>query len=497
MKSEKKTTTETQESQKSLGKLVNIMVVEELRKEKEIFPEAGLFGDENGEEESIKGALTEAEIVNRIIENYHLEQAELMEDRKEQKGKKQNSRQQAIRGQVRRALEVLSNMEEYLDVSRDGDSAPNLLKKHYGVEVLETEKRKKYYRLGHVNRPEHYRFEDKELRALMYITRGNPSISGEQAYNLIVKLWNHGTKAFQKEIKEQYIGADFRRENRDWENEFIHLDYVMDNVTLLLEVIQHNVQKKQNANQVVEFRFFAYDETLKLKSSETILGKEEKKRIATPLKVFQDQGRFYAFVATKNWNPKTQEEKPWIFLTYRVDLMVDLQKKTKKAGQEQVYIPTKEQKEELRWGNIKKYRNMSFSSEVKEITFLFPRERITRIVDDFGVNKRNVKIRRFTEEERKRGRAVVKYKDGDVQVEREVPVFYEEVTEKPKEKEQNGNQKKDTTERIEYVLCTLWCTEFGFIDWAMEYSEYATVLAPQTLVKKIQERVQRLVEKYS
>lgn len=95
---------------------------------------------------------------------------------------------------------------------------------------------------------------------------------------------------------------------------------------------------------------------------------------------------------------------------------------------------------------------MSFSSETEEIQFLFLRERITAIVDSFGRKKTDVKITGFQEAERKRGKAMVKLKEG----EREIAVFDEEGKER--------------------VLCKVNCTEFGFLNWVMQYTDFALVL---------------------
>ena len=448
-------------SQKSLGKLINIMILDFLME----YPEG----------------LTEAEITSKIIEEYGLEEVGYEErlDKKVVSGKKESEKsgsdiRQTIRGQVRRALEALCNIEEYLDIGKDGAAKAVNFMKQYGLEVVDTRKTDKiqhgkFYRLClWENKTQKHKLTDEELRTLMFHIRGNQSVNGKQTSGILEKLWQQGSYDLRQEIKASFIGKDFLSVNdADWDKEFIAEDYVMENVSLLLKVIQENEKREKSRNEkpnlAIEFEFCAYDEHLQLCPSEEILGRTRKRRIVTPLKVFQDEGRFYVYVAAKNYNNK-EKEKPWTFWTYRVDLMGDM--KIKKG--EKVYIPREEQKEELRFGNVKKYLNMSFSSEVQEFQFLFFRERITAIVDTFGRKKSDVKIIRFSDEERKRGKAVVKLKEG----EREVPVF-----------EQEGNERK------EWVLCKVNCTEFGFVNWVMQYLDYAMVLEPQSVLKKIEDRI--------
>ena len=104
----------------------------------------------------------------------------------------------------------------------------------------------------------------------------------------------------------------------------------MENVSLLLQVIQENYRRERSGKEppehMVEFEFYAYDEHLQLRPSEEILEKKGKRRIVTPLKVFQDMGRFFVYVATEN--ARKEEVRPWIFLTYRVDLMRDMEIKS-------------------------------------------------------------------------------------------------------------------------------------------------------------------------
>ena len=284
-----------------------------------------------------------------------------------------------------------------------------------------------------------------------------------------------GSYGFRQEMKSSFVGEDFLSvKDSQWDSEFLSQDYVMENVSLLLQVIQENYRreksKKETPEYVVEFGFYAYDERLCLRPSEEILEKNVKRRIVTPLKVFQDMGRFYVYVAARNTRIKNEES--WIFLTYRVDLMCNLVIKNRKEAREPVYVPSLEQREELRYGNIKKYLNMSFSSEIQEIQFLFFRERITAIVDSFGRKSSNVKISRFHKEERMKGLAVVKLKEGT----REIAVFDEEGKER--------------------VLCKVQCTAFGFLNWVMQYGDYALVLEPQSIVEQIKKKIELLMGRY-
>ena len=423
--------------------------------------------------------LTEAEIISKIIEGYGLEEVGYEERLTKidvsckESVKSGSDIRQTVRGQVRRALEALCNIEEYLDIGKGGAAKAVTFLEHYGVKIVDTRKTEyiqhgKFYRLcSWENKTMKHKLSDDELRTILFYIRGNWSVNGTQTSGILEKLWQQGSYEFRQEIKASFIGEDFLSVNdADWDKEFIAEDYVMENVSCLLKVIQENGKREKSKNEkpnlAVEFEFCAYDEHLQLCSSEEILGKERKRRVVTPLKVFQDEGRFYVYVAAPNYQKK--KEKPWIFLTYRVDLMNDM--KIKKS--EKVYIPSKEQKQELRFGNIKKYLNMSFSSELQEVQFLFFRERITAIVDTFGRKKEDVKIIRFSEEERKRGKAVVKLKEG----EREVAVF-----------EQEGDERK------ERVLCKVNCTEFGFVNWVMRYLDYALVLEPQSVVEKIEDKI--------
>lgn len=444
-------------SKKSLGKLINIMILDFLMK----YPEG----------------LSEAEIINKIIEEYGLEEASYEERlkkeidlTKEVSLKSGSDLRQTVRGQVRRALAALCNIGDYLDLEKEGVTGAVTFWKQYGVKVVDERQTDqiqhgKFYKLRSAeNAANKYKLSDEELRTLMFHIRSNQFVNGAQTSGILEKLWQQGSYHFRKEIKSTFIGEDFLPvKDTDWDKEFIAEDYVMENVSLLLKVIQENTKKEKSRIEkpelAVEFEFYAYDEHLQLRPSEEILGKTRKRRVVTPLKVLQDDGRFYVYVAAENY--RKEKEKPWTFWTYRVDLMCDM--KIKKG--ENVYIPSEEQKQELRFGNIKKYLNMSFSSETEEIRFLFLRERITAIADGFGRKKANVKILRFHEEERKKGKAVVKLKEG----EREVSVF--------------------SKEGKEWVFCKVNCTEFGFVNWVMQYLEYALVLEPQSVVDKIEEKI--------
>ena len=173
-----------------------------------------------------------------------------------------------------------------------------------------------------------------------------------------------------------------------------------------------------------------------------------------------------------------KNKKPWSFSTYRIDLMRELVKRNIEESGGKVYVPGKEQREELRMSNIKKYLNMSFSSETKEIQFLFLRERITVLMDTFG---KNITIKRFSKSEREEGKAVVKLKDGE---EKEIFVF---------DVDDDDKEEQDKKER---VLCKLDCTLFGFVNWAMQISDFIEVLEPQSVVDEIEKKVEKLVKRY-
>lgn len=458
----KETNSPKKETKKSLGKLINIMVWEYLSENRD--------------------GLSEAQLIDKIIEDYGLDEAASLEQRgidtaskKSGNTKQDNPVRQSVRGQVRRALEALCSIEDYLDMEKDGAAS---FKERYGVEIVDEdedgkEKQRKLYKLHSTEGQDAHRLTDEELRILLFHIRVSQSITGKQATNMITKLMQYGSREFRDEIKLSFVGKDFLSgEDMKWDREFIEPDYVMKNMALLQNVINKNMEDEKNKKEPelnIAFEFYAYDESLRLQPSEEILGTIKQRRVATPLKVFSDMGRVYAFVATENKNKEKKKEKPWIFLSYRVDLMRDMKKINTKESGSKVYIPTKEQREELRIGNIKKYLNMSFSSEVEEIQFLFLRERITALVDSFG---KNIKITRFTEEERDAGKAVVKLKKG----EKEISVFDEN--------------------RIERVLCKVYCTRFGFVNWAMQYSDYAQVLEPKEVVEEIKDKIRNLVTRY-
>ena len=439
---------------KTLGKLISIMVLDLLIEYRE--------------------GLSVAELTNKIIEEYGLEEAAY----EETLGK---DVRQTVRGQVRRALEALTEIGEYLDLEKEGCGKNTIFWKKYGVELVEKRETDrvqygKFYRLrSFAYATENGKLSDEELRILMFSIRGSQSFNGTQASQILRKLREQGSYGFRQEMKSSFVGEDFLSvKDSQWDSEFLSQDYVMENVSLLLQVIQENYRreksKKETPEYVVEFGFYAYDERLCLRPSEEILEKNVKRRIVTPLKVFQDMGRFYVYVAARNTRIKNEES--WIFLTYRVDLMCNLVIKNRKEASEPVYVPSSEQREELRYGNIKKYLNMSFSSEIQEIQFLFLRERITAIVDSFGRKSSNVKISRFHKEERMKGLAVVKLKEGT----REIAVFDEEGKER--------------------VLCKVQCTAFGFLNWVMQYGDYALVLEPQSIVEQIKKKIELLMGRY-
>lgn len=432
--------------------------------------------------------LSEAEIINKIIEEYGLEEAAYEEPLEKEKDlskevslKLGSDVRQTVRGQVRRALEALTNIGEYLDLEKEGRARAVTFWNRYGVEIVdirETDKKQhgKFYKLRSLeHETENHKLSDQELRTLMFHIRGNQSVNGAQASSILRKLRDQGSYHFRQEMKSSFVGEDFLSvKDSDWDKEFIAPDYVMENVSLLLQVMQENYRRERSGKEppehMVEFEFYAYDEHLQLRPSEEILEKKGKRRIVTPLKVFQDMGRFFVYVATEN--ARKEEGRPWIFLTYRVDLMRDMEIKSRKDIGGKVYVPSMEQREELRFGKIRKYLNMSFSSETEEIQFLFLRERITAIVDSFGRKRTEVKITRFQEADRKRGKAVVKLKEG----EREIAVF-------------DGEGK-------ERVLCKVNCTEFGFLNWVMQYADFALVLEPQSVVEKIQDKIALLAVRY-
>lgn len=432
--------------------------------------------------------LSEAEIIHKIIEGYGLEEAAYEErleseavTEKEEPQKPCSDVRQTIRGQVRRALEALTNIGDYLDLEKEGGARAVAFWNRYGVEVVDTRETDqkqcgKFYKLRSLEHgTDNHKLSDEELRTLMFHIRGNQSVNGEQASSILRKLRDQGSYDFRQEMKSSFVGEDFLSvKDSEWDKEFIAPDYVMENVSLLQQVIQENYRRgrseRETSEYMVEFEFYAYDERLQLRPSEEILGKKQKRRMVTPLKVFQDMGRFFVYVAMENTQKET--EKPWIFLTYRVDLMRNMEIKSRKDTGGEVYVPSMEQRKELRFGNIRKYLNISFSSETEEIQFLFLRERITAIVDSFGRKKADVKITRFQEAERKRGKAMVKLKEE----EREISVF----DEKGKER----------------VLCKVNCTEFGFLNWVMQYADFALVLEPQSVVEKIQDKIALLAARY-
>lgn len=83
-----------------------------------------------------------------------------------------------------------------------------------------------------------------------------------------------------------------------------------------------------------------------------------------------------------------------------------------------------------------------------------------------------MKISRFHKEERMKGLAVVKLKEGT----REIAVFDEEGKER--------------------VLCKVQCTAFGFLNWVMQYGDYALVLEPQSIVEQIKQKIKLLITRY-
>lgn len=461
------------ESKKSLGKLINLMILDFLME----YPDG----------------LSEAELIDNIIQEYGLEEVRYEKGLKKETTKvanpslKSNSAiRQSIRGQVRRALEALTELDAYLDFSREGNTRSIRFGKKYGVEITDTRptdknRHRKFYRMhcfGQRNQTN--TLSDEELRTLMFHVRGNQTINGTQARRILNKLLKQGSSAFRQEIKHSFVGEDFLSVNdSDWDNEFIAQDYVMKNVSLLQQVIQENYRKEKSTTEtpdiLISFEFHAYDETLELHPSEEILGKPKRRRIVTPLKIFQDNGRFYVYVSTPNYKEKNKQIQPWLFFTYRIDLMRDMKITNQAEAKQETYIPTKEQREELRMGNIKKYLNMSFSSESRNIYFLFLRERITAIVDSFGRIKNNVKITRFSEEQRNAENIVIELEEGTHCI---------------------SVWDKNNTPKKERVLCKVTCTEFGFVNWVMQYTDFALVLEPKSIVTEITKKIKLLAEQY-
>ena len=481
MQDKKENNTPKKESVKSLGKLINIMVWDDLC-------------------ENMDG-LSEAEIIDHLIENYELDGAANLErrgietkSRKTGNSKQANPVRQSIRGQVRRTLEALSNIDAYLDIEGTGNTKAEIFRERYGVEIKDgdedeygNEKCRKIYKLFSTKGRDAHKLTDNELRTLMFLVRVNQALSVEQTKAVITKLIQYGSKDFRKEMGFSFAAEDFHSGGGTaWDKELVAPNYVMKNVELLQDVINQNRVAENNRKAPklnVEFTFYAYDEKKRLRPSEEILGKAEFRRIVTPLKVFSDNGKLYVYVAWERGKKKENKneeknKKPWSFSTYRIDLMRELVKRNIEESGGKVYVPGKEQREELRMSNIKKYLNMSFSSETKEIQFLFLRERITVLMDTFG---KNITIKRFSKSEREEGKAVVKLKDGE---EKEIFVF---------DVDDDDKEEQDKKER---VLCKLDCTLFGFLNWAMQISDFIEVLEPQSVVDEIEKKVEKLVKRY-
>ena len=119
------------ESKKSLGKLINLMILDFLME----YPDG----------------LSEAELIDNIIQGYGLEEVRYEKGLKKETTEvatpslKSNSAiRQSIRGQVRRALEALTELDAYLDFSREGNTRSIRFGKKYGVEITDTKFAEEY-----------------------------------------------------------------------------------------------------------------------------------------------------------------------------------------------------------------------------------------------------------------------------------------------------------------------------------------------------------------
>ena len=79
--------------------------------------------------------LSVAELTNKIIEEYGLEEAAY----EETLGK---DVRQTVRGQVRRVLEALTEIGEYLDLEKEGCGKNTTFWKQYGVELVDKRERR-------------------------------------------------------------------------------------------------------------------------------------------------------------------------------------------------------------------------------------------------------------------------------------------------------------------------------------------------------------------
>ena len=168
--------------------------------------------------------LSEAEIIDHLIENYELDGAANLERRgietkslKTGNSKQANPVRQSIRGQVRRTLEALSNIDAYLDIEGTGNTKAEIFRERYGVEIKDgdedeygNEKCKKIYKLLSTKGKNAHKLTDNELRTLMFLVRVNQALSVEQTKAVITKLIQYGSEDFRKEMGFSFAGEDFQ-----------------------------------------------------------------------------------------------------------------------------------------------------------------------------------------------------------------------------------------------------------------------------------------------